>query len=481
MAAFPEYLERLWPHMAAALVLAIDAWAAAHAILYKRDPRSATTWIGLILLFPIVGAALYLLLGINRIQRRAVLLRTRAGLEPRARDASLVAPRLGTGLEETGALASAVQRVTGAPLLDGNRVQPLRNGDEAYPAMLEAIAKAGHSLALSSYIFSNDRIGLAFADALGAAARRGVEVRVLVDDVGARYSLPTIFGALARRGVRAAAFIPTFFHWRMPYINLRNHRKLLVADGHAGFTGGINIRDNNVLAQPGRDSVQDLHFRIDGPVVRQFQQAFAEDWCFATGERLAGERWFPDLAAAGNVLARGIADGPDEDQDKLRCTLLAALACARRRVRIVTPYFLPDQSLVSALNTCALRGLEVDIVIPMRSNLRTVGWACQAQLWQVLGRGCRVWRTPPPFDHAKIMLVDDVWSLVGSGNWDARSLRLNFEFNLECYDPRLAADLNARVDEKISGAREATLAELDARPLPTRLRDGAARLFWPYL
>lgn len=477
----PDWLADLWPHLTAALVLAIDVWAAGHAILYKRDPRSATTWIGLILLFPVLGAALYLFLGINRIQRRAALLRTRAGLEHRSADASLVAPRLGTGLEDMGALASAVQRITGAPLLDGNLVHPLRNGDEAYPAMLDAIAAAERSIALCSYIFAHDRIGLRFADALGAAAKRGVEVRVLVDDVGARYSLPTIFGTLSKRGVRAAAFIPTFFHWRMPYINLRSHRKLLVVDGRIGFTGGINIRDNNLLATPSRDAAQDLHFRVEGPIVRQFQQTFVEDWCFTTGERLEGPAWFPALETRGNVLARGIVDGPDEDRDKLRATLLAALSCARRRVRIVTPYFLPDQSLVSALNTCAVRGVAVEIVIPQRCNLRTVGWACQAQLWQVLGSGCRVWRSPPPFDHSKVLVIDDAWSLIGSANWDARSLRLNFEFNLECYDPRLAAELNARVDEKIAGSKEATLAELDARGLPTRLRDGIARLFWPYL
>ncbi len=477
-----EWLQNAWPHLTAALVLGIDIWAAGHAVLYKRDPRSATTWIGLILLFPIAGAALYFFLGINRIQRRAILLRHRAGLAAHTTpDASIVAPRLGTGLEDLRPLALAVQRITGNPLLDGNSIHPLRNGDEAYPAMLEAIERAAGSITLSTYIFAHDRSGLRFADALGAAVARGVEVRVLIDDVGARYSFPTIYGALQKRGVRAAAFMPTFFHWRMPYINLRNHRKLLVIDGVIGFTGGMNIRHNNVLADGGRDAVQDLHFRVEGPIVTQLQQAFAEDWAFTTGERLAGAPWFAEPPARGNILVRGITDGPDEDRDKLRSVLLAALACARSRVRIATPYFLPDASLVSALNTCVARGVEVDIVIPLRNNLRTVGWACQAQLWQVVERGCRVWRTPPPFDHTKIFVVDDAWSLIGSGNWDARSLRLNFEFNLECYSPQLAADLNARLDEKIAGARQTTLAELDARPLPIRLRDGIARLFWPYL
>jgi cardiolipin synthase len=477
-----EWLSMAWPHLAAALVLAIDLWAAGHAILYKRDPRSATTWIGVILLFPVAGAALYFFLGINRIQRRAILLRHRVGSAVQApADAGCATPQLGAALDDLRPLARAVHRITGAPLVGGNALHPLRNGDEAYPAMLEAINRATSSITLSTYIFAHDRTGLSFADALGAAVARGVEVRVLIDDVGARYSFPTIYGALHKRGVRVAAFIPTFFHWRMPYINLRNHRKILVIDGVTGFTGGINIRHNNVIADNGRDAVQDLHFRVEGPVVSQLQQIFAEDWAFTTGERLAGAPWFAAPPARGEILARGIPDGPDEDRDKLRSVILAALACARSRVRIATPYFLPDASIVSALNTCVARGVDVEIIIPQKINLRTVGWACQAQLWQVVERGCRVWRTPPPFDHSKIFVVDDAWSLIGSGNWDARSLRLNFEFNLECYSPQFAADLNARLDEKIASARETTLAELDARPLPVRLRDGIARLFWPYL
>ncbi|MCO5061113.1 MAG: phospholipase D-like domain-containing protein [Kiritimatiellae bacterium] len=479
----PDLLYAIWPHITAAILLIIDIWAASHAILYKRDPRSATTWIGLIILFPVVGAVLYIFFGINRIQRRATHLRGRAptALEPRHKEHTFTAPALAPEHQHLASLALAVHRISRAPLLNGNRVTPLQNGDEAYPAMLDAIAQATRSITLCSYIFDHDPTGIRFADALGQAVSRGVEVRVLIDDVGARYSLPPIYSALNRRNIHYAVFMPTFFHWRMPYINLRNHRKILVVDGQTAFTGGMNIRHNNVLTAHTRDAVQDLHFRIEGPVVRQLQQAFVEDWAFATREQLAGEPWFVPLEPRGDILARGIVDGPDEDHDKFRATLHTALACAQHRVRIATPYFLPDPSLVSALNTCSLRGVEVDIVIPKKCNLRAVGWATRAQLWQVLVRGCRVWLTPPPFDHTKLLIVDNAWSHIGSGNWDARSLRLNFEFNVECYSPHLAAELNARLDQKIAAAHPATLAELDARPLPIRLRDGIARLFWPYL
>jgi cardiolipin synthase len=211
------------------------------------------------------------------------------------------------------------------------------------------------------------------------------------------------------------------------------------------------------------------------------QEAFADDWLFTTGESLRLPDWFPKPQEAGPVLARVVTDGPDEDFEKLRWTLLGALAIARHSVRILTPYFLPDTALVSALNLAAMRGVEVDIVIPARSNLPFVDWASRAMWWQVLEHGCRLWLGPPPFDHSKLILVDAGWVLLGSANWDARSLRLNFELNMECYDPQLAKRLDLLIETKRAAARQITLEEVDARSLPARFRDGLARLLTPYL
>jgi cardiolipin synthase len=268
---------------------------------------------------------------------------------------------------------------------------------------------------------------------------------------------------------------------RLISINLRNHRKSLVVDGRVAFTGGMNIRLGHWLAKKPAHPVQDIQFRVEGPVVGQLQELFAEDWEFTTGEALRGEPWFPPLEGNGPVLARGIADGPDEDFEVLRWTLLGALASAQRSVRLLTPYFLPDRSLIAALNLAALRGVTVDIVLPERGNLPVVQWASTAHWWQVLERGCRLWVTPPPFDHSKLFVVDDAWVLVGSSNWDPRSLRLNFEGNLECYDTELAGRLAAWFDTRRAAGRRVTLEEVDARSLPVRLRDGLARLLTPFL
>jgi cardiolipin synthase A/B len=267
----------------------------------------------------------------------------------------------------------------------------------------------------------------------------------------------------------------------MMSMNLRNHRKIMIVDGHTGFTGGINIRDAHVLAGHPKFPTKDLHFRVRGPVVAHLQEVFAHDWHFSTRENLRGELWFPPLEPVGQVIARGIPDGPDEDFDKLRWAILGALACARERIRIVTPYFVPDTNLITCLNLAAMRGVEVDIVLPEKNNLPYVHWASRSLLRPLLQRGCRIWYVPGPFDHSKLMVVDRLWVLVGSANWDVRSLRLNFEFNVEAYDRELASHLDDYVGSRIEQAHRLTLSEYDSRSALIQLRDGAAGLLAPYI
>jgi cardiolipin synthase A/B len=481
-----DFLREMWLHIAGALTIIAALLASGHAVLQKRDNRAAAGWVAVVWLAPIAGPILYLLLGINRIRRRGTELR-RERLQLRATTEELqyetqhlreVVPERGQHLLGLGNL---VDRVTRTPLAPGNAVDPLLMGDVAYPAMIEAIDAAEDSIALCTYIFDNDTAGRMFADALERAVRRGLQVRVLIDSVGARYSWPPIVRGLEKRGVNVARFLHSSLPWRMPYINLRTHRKILVVDGQIGFTGGMNIRSGHLLKLNRRSPVQDIHFRIKGPVVRQMMHVFAEDWAFTTKEMLDGDLWFPPIEPQGSVVARGIPDGPDRDLGHLPLTLLGALARSQYSVKIVTPYFLPDTALITSLNVASMRGVEIDIVLPETNNLLLVKWAMNAQLWQVLTQECRVHLSEPPFDHSKLMIVDGTWSLIGSANWDPRSLRLNFEYNVECYDERLAATLSEIVDEKIRRSRRVTLEQMDARSFPVRLRDGFVRLFTPYL
>jgi cardiolipin synthase len=281
--------------------------------------------------------------------------------------------------------------------------------------------------------------------------------------------------------VKAAHFLPTRVPRLFRYANLRNHRKILIVDGEVGFTGGMNIRAGHVLSASPAYPIRCLHFRVEGPILADLRRTFAVDWAFATGERLSGPAWAASGEARGKVLARGIPDGPDTDIDHMLSVLLGALAAARSSVRIVTPYFLPEEALSAALKMASLRGVAVDIVLPEKSNIFVMDWAMRPQLAEFIDYGCRVYLSPPPFDHAKIFVVDRLWSLIGSTNWDPRSLRLNFEYNLECYDTDLAGRLDDMAARRIDRGRPLDSLELRGLSLPIRLRDGVARLLTPYL
>jgi cardiolipin synthase len=468
------------------IILTAMVASAIHVVMYKRDIRAAIGWIGLIGFVPVLGIVLYWTFGINRIQRKAMNLFS--GQQPVALpfEQGVLSPsslqrEIGSEAEQLPQLARLTGRVTVNPLMGGNHFDPLINGDEAYPAMIQAIEEAEHSITLTTYIFDNDHWGQRFRKALANGVRRGVEVRVLIDDIGARYAFPSIVRGLRRDGVAVSRFMRSIKPWRFRYYNLRSHRKILVVDGRNGFTGGMNIRCGNALRDHPKHPVQDIHFSVQGPVVAELQKAFAEDWMFTTGEELTGELWFPELLAKGKAVARGISDGPDEDYDKLRLVILGALSCAKRTVRIASPYFLPDEELSLALRVAALKGVEVEIFQPAVNNLRMVKWAATAHYEELLGGGCTIWHTPPPFDHTKLMLVDDLWVLLGSANWDPRSLQLNFEFNVEVYDSSLAERVNSILTAKRQQAQRLSLDALWSRSMPARFRDNLFRLASPYL
>jgi cardiolipin synthase len=468
--------------LVAAITVILAVVSAGHALLKKSDPRSALVWVVICLVLPIAGPFFYWSLGANRIYRRTRKWRQSGrrlgGGEISPREGGHTAPeRLSPEAEHLGALRRLSDHVVHAPLRAGNRLSLLHNGEAAYPAMLAAIASAHETVHLSTYIFDNDHTGEEFAAALRETAGRGVAVRVLIDSLGEKYSFPSAMNLFKGSSVQIGRFLPLI---REIYINLRNHRKLLIIDGRLAFTGGMNIGDRHLVEKAAKP-VEDLHFSVAGPVVADLQKTFLEDWYFATGELLEDPACFPVLEPAGDSLARAIADGPDRDYRKLQWIITGALSCARDRVEIMTPYLIPDRQMVAALVTAALRGVEVTIILPRLNNLPYVHWANRAFLPELLQFGIRVFYHPPPFVHTKLFLVDGVWGLIGSANLDPRSLRLNFEFNLEVYDPEFGARLGAHFHEALARSQRVPAAELARRPLPEKLRDSLAKLFSPYL
>jgi len=477
--------ETYWPHVVLVVTTVVGVVAAVHAAMTKDDVRAAIGWVGVIIFSPFIGAILYLLAGINRVRRTAIGQRRAEAEGGRFHPADPADVEVDDRLDpDYQSMKRVGDAVAAFPLTAGNRVDLLSGGDEAYPAMLAAIKGARKHIAMASYIFDNDHVGGRFADALAAAVKRGVEVRVLIDAVGARYSRPPITHRLRGDKVPTALFLGNLIGFKLPYANLRSHRKILVVDGAVAFTGGMNIREGFVAAHTEGAPARDTHFRVEGPAVAQLMTVFAHDWRFTTRESLDGAAWAraePHPPAAGAVAARVIPSGPDRN---LACThgmIMAALAVARSRVRIASPYFLPDQQLIGALVVAARRGIEVDVVIPSANNLKLVDYAMTAQLDQIVASGCRVWRATGPFDHSKLMAVDGVWAYVGSSNLDPRSLRLNFELDLEIHDPATAAAVDAYIAQEISTALPETMATLGARSLPVRIRNRAIWLASPYL
>ena len=471
-----------WMAIAAATLL--SGVSAGHALLFKRDPRAALGWIAVCLFFPVAGPLLYFLFGINRTRTRARQLERRAPLgwvvayerpDPGEPTPAAIAHAIPEDCREIAHVSDAV---TSRPLLAGNRVETLHNGEEAFPAMLAAIEDARESICLATYIFETNRSGQRFIDVLAAAAKRGVEVRVLLDGIGELYSFPPASRRLRRAGVRVSRFLPPRLFPPSLLVNLRNHRKILVADGTVGFTGGINIGDRHLAERDVPRRVVDAHFRLTGPVVVQMEHVFLEDWVFATRETPTPR---PLPPGEGGALCRVITDGPNEDLDRLATILTGAVSTARRRVAIMTPYFLPPRELIGALQVAALRGADVAVVLPERSNLPYVHWATRNMLWELLQWSVRVYYQPPPFVHTKLFLVDDHYAQIGSANLDPRSLRLNFEMAVEVIDQDFVTGLARHFEGVRTRSREVTLREVVERPLPARTRDALAWLFSPYL
>ncbi|MCI1516125.1 MAG: phospholipase D-like domain-containing protein, partial [Acetobacter sp.] len=342
-----------------------------HVLLTRREPSTAIGWIGITVLMPFTGFVLYLMFGVNRVRRLAQRLTRNmswGGGVPKTRwQYTVSGPMM--------PLAHMMGQLTERHVVDGNKVDILHDGDQAYPLMLETIASARTSVFLCSYIFRGDGIGMQFVDALVAAHGRGVEVRVITDGIGGGYFLAPACKALRRHGVPVGRFMHSLLPWRMPFINLRNHRKILIVDGNIGFMGGINIGDENLVKKQPPYPVSDTHFRLGGPIIRQLTEAFARDWAFVTGENLTGPEYFPEIDAAGKIPMRIVTAGPDSDLEKIEFAMLQALALSRSSVSLMTPYFLPGARLRTELSLAAIRGVKVDIVLPLVSNHRLIDLA----------------------------------------------------------------------------------------------------------
>lgn len=466
--------------LAGLFYLTLQICVTAHILLKKDDVKSAIGWMGLVWLAPVLGSIIYILFGINRIRRRALALRnkgpdifTLTGKSPKEIEQEIPAPFL--------QLIRLGYKVHPQRFALGNTARLLENGDEAYPEMCKLIASAQKEVLLQSYIFDNDNAGRLFLPALKQAVKNGAKVKIIVDGVGINYSKPTIASALKKlEGVEFSVFLPSKKPVSLPFLNLRNHRKMLIVDGQKAVFGGMNIAAGNLVRQHPKDPIQDVTFLVEGPVIDQMSRVFEEDWIFSGKKHFIPASFSATGRLIGKMPARIIPDGPDSNFGKIEMMVLGALSCAQKSVKIVTPYFLPEGNILTALELAAMRGVDVEIILPSKSNIFGMDYAMRANFARLLKKGVKIYRSKPPFDHSKILLVDGAWLFFGSANWDVRSFKLNFECNLECVDKNLAVQVGKIIDRKRTGSHSEKLESHLHPPFWRHIMDNAFRLLTPY-
>ncbi|MBW8851647.1 MAG: cardiolipin synthase [Xanthomonadales bacterium] len=454
-------------------------WLGGWIVLQKREPVATLSWLLGLALLPYVGFLIYYLLGPQKIRRHR-LRRARSRLQNDALGHDLCATACSPDARELGALAKSA---TGFAPSTARDVRLLVDGAATYDALIEAIGQARHHVHLEYYIYTPDESGGALREALIACARRGVKVRLLLDAIGSGKCSRAFLAPLVEAGGEVAWFHPTRFwrFWSRPWLNMRTHRKIAVIDTRIGFTGGINITDdeNDRLRS---DAYRDLHLRLEGDIVRSLQLVFAEDWLYATGQRGFLDDIVQALppAEAGPISVQAVTSGPDGAWEPIHRLQVNLIHAARERVWLVTPYFVPGEAAMMALTSAALAGLDVRLLVPRLSDSRLVTLAARSYYDDLLAAGVKIHEYGPRMLHTKALLVDDGSAMLGSANFDHRSFRLNFEIALLFQDRGVGGALEALIAGELQAAPQ--VRDDRARPLlGTRLPESLARLMSPLL
>jgi cardiolipin synthase len=454
--------------------------------LERRSPVSTLAWFFCLAWLPVVGIAVYLLIGPRRLKRKKLRYRrVKSHLAEAHRKA-----RAGEGSAAEAAqiadwrpLMNLGERTGQEPPVRARRVEMFTSGDACFAAIEEAILASRHHVHMEYYIWEPDTVGKRFAKLLAAKAEEGVQVRLLVDDIGSARLGRRFLQELRESGVEAALFNPmSMARFRPDLVNFRTHRKIVVCDGSVGFIGGMNICDAHSSSVWGTKAWRDTHMRIDGPPVSELQLAFLEDWHFATGSGPTSPVYLPERGdKASGPWVQILSSGPDSDHHAIEKFCFSAIAAARRRVMITTPYFVPGEPLLSALTTAALRGVKVQLLLPVRSDQPLVAAAARSYYEELARTGVQVFEYGPNMLHAKVLVVDDDISLVGTANMDNRSFRLNFEIAAAVYDSEVAERLADSFHHDLADAKMFRLSEVPRHGWLRKLCESTARLFSPML
>lgn len=470
-----------WPAVAV-----LEIYTLLRAISREHGVERTLAWVFAILAIPGLGAIAYLLLASPSVKRttrrkqfaaRSCRSSFPETLESHRKEHE---PFLRFGTE--GTLLCLAASVTGLKPTTGNSVKLLTENDLAFREIEVEIESAQKSIWAEYYIIRKDETGHRFLDLLAQKAREGVEVRLLYDAVGSLRIDTRRLKAIRRNGGKTAVFLPVNPLRRRWAVHLRNHRKMIIVDAQLGFTGGMNVGDeySGRGRKGGTKKFRDSHLAIHGPAVEDLARTFLEDWSFATGENLSFAFSRSPKTEASSVVAV-VPSGPDQEYNASAMLYFSAISSARTRAYLSSPYFIPDEPLIHALVSASLRGVDVRLLLPARSDVLLVGPAARSYYPRLLQAGVRVYEYQPSMLHAKMAVIDGATGIVGSANVDIRSFRLNFELSALIIDPRFSSALEERFLRDFEKSVEITLHDTQRRGFPTRLIQGTARLLSPLL
>ncbi len=452
----------------------------------QKEPMSMLAWIFTILTVPYAGWMLYMLFGSTRIRRRARRRRRRVAhvvsSGKRWAEHRTESERETVQLPDDLATVERItRRLLGVPATDGNEVHVYEEPNATYYALEESIRAAKHHVHLEYYIWQPDDTGRHFRDLLIERAKDGIQVRLLLDAVGSWRTKWSFLQPLIDAGAQASFFLPVRILRRRWNVSLRNHRKIVVVDGRTAFLGSQNIGDEYLGRRKKLSPWRDAHMRVAGPAVLFLQQAFVEDWYFATRENIVGDEYYPEPLHKGESIVQTVATGPDEEVGVLEQIIFAAVSTAGESIRIATPYFVPGQELRAALRYAAYRGVKVQIILPTRHDAPVVLWAGRSFYAELLAAGVEIYEYDDGVLHSKLITIDGKWCMVGSANMDIRSFRLNFEITALIYDAGVTADLSFSIDRDVQRSRRISQEDVWRRPLHQQLIEGGARVLAPLL
>lgn len=457
-------------------------------LLENRDPVKTLAWILVLVLLPFFGIIIYLFFGRNFRKRKTFSKKAKNDLAQLHNLEGLHLLDLKkknyfnhSTFKDKSNIITLLLNNSKALLTGNNEVTVLNNGSETFPAIFTALKNAKDHIHLSFYIMEDDRIGNTLREILEEKALEGVEVRIIYDGVGSWPLTNSYLRALRKSGAEVLPFRPVNFPFLTSKLNYRNHRKIIVVDGEKGFLGGLNIGDKYLYGDKKLGFWRDTHIQLEGDSVKSLQAVFLTDWYFVSNHNLKSERYFPEISRNGEKLVQVLASGPDSEWASIMQAYFSAIATAKEYIFISTPYFTPNRSILTALKTAALSGIDVRLIMPGKSDSWIIQWSSFSFIEEVLSAGVRVFIYQNGFTHGKLMMVDGIFSSVGSANMDIRSFDQNLEINGLIYDTETTQQLESSFVEDMANSRELELTTYMQRPLYEKSKESFARLFSPIL